>query len=881
MKENKMRISLFGNIKQTTNGSEISVIEFLDGLRNGTWRKEVEFVRNEPEKRRRIKLKEDTLPYVTISGTFDRRSDKGLKKHSSLICIDMDEINDLAEIKDKLKNDPYTYVIFTSVTGKGLAVIVKIEPEKHIESFLGLEMYYFEKYSIRIDKSCKDVSRARFVSYDPDLLVNPESMVFKDYIEKEVETKEAKSALIIKGEKDLKELEELTAIIEHMIKQIEEKKIILGDDSYNDWFKIGCALSDGLGEEGRKYFHRVSVISSKYDKEDSDKQYNACLNGSKPGNKITISTFFHYTKKAGLVANNGTLPYFINEEGYLCRRKLEKNGNESIVRLANFDGEITKEIVKDNGLDQINYYTLNGKIRGTSLKEIQVPALAFNNMNWVCQWGSRAVMEPGLAVKDCVRHYIQLNSNAYQEVCYMHTGWRKVDNKWVYLTGSGAIGAENISVELSREMQRYRLPLEINNERAAIDATLSILKIGNEKITYPLFALLYLTPLTTILNPMPNFSGYIYGETGTFKTTLAMLLLSHMGDFVSINTLPNFSDTANNIEKRAFVLKDNLMVLDDYHPSSQRYDAQSKENIAQRIIRAFSNRTGRGRLNPDGTDKGHYEPRGMLLITGEEFVTLQSTQSRTMVVEIHKGDIEKSKLKLLQEKSCLLPHAMTSYILWIKENYEDIKKRFTQRFSELRDSAFNETVHGKLPEQVAFLTFSLEVVTSWLCDKGMVTIDKAEKIVDGGKRIFTKSVSAQTQRIKNEDPVYKFQDILQTLITQEKVRLEDKNNKTDKTEEGWIKHYEFLGGRESELIGYFDREWFYLLSSAVWRIVFKFSAESGVHFPVTKSTLLKMLKNRNLIETKDGENIILCKIQGRNRRALKILRSNIHEGDGK
>ena len=36
----------------------------------------------------------------------------------------------------------------------------------------------------------------------------------------------------------------------------------------------------------------------------------------------------------------------------------------------------------------------------------------------------------------------------------------------------------------------------------------------------PLLLITYLAPLTTILNPMPNFSGYLYGMTGTFKTTL-------------------------------------------------------------------------------------------------------------------------------------------------------------------------------------------------------------------------------------------------------------------------------------------------------------------------------------------------------------------------
>ena len=98
-----MGISIYRNIIQTTDGDEISIAEFLDNLRDGKWRKAVESIRNEPDKRRRKKFKAGTLPYVTVSGTFDKRSEKGLKKHSGSICIDMDGIKNIEEIKNKLK----------------------------------------------------------------------------------------------------------------------------------------------------------------------------------------------------------------------------------------------------------------------------------------------------------------------------------------------------------------------------------------------------------------------------------------------------------------------------------------------------------------------------------------------------------------------------------------------------------------------------------------------------------------------------------------------------------------------------------------------------------------------------------------------------------
>jgi hypothetical protein len=92
--------------------------------------------------------------------------------------------------------------------------------------------------------------------------------------------------------KSSKTCAELMAQVEYVVKQVEEKKTILGDDSYNDWLRIAFALNDGLRERGRQFFHRVSLFSNKYDKEDCDKQYDKCINNDPPDEKITISTFF-------------------------------------------------------------------------------------------------------------------------------------------------------------------------------------------------------------------------------------------------------------------------------------------------------------------------------------------------------------------------------------------------------------------------------------------------------------------------------------------------------------------------------------------------------------------------------------------------------------
>ena len=164
-----MDISLFVGFKgspHTSTGST-TITDFISSIKYGTWREQVEPIRLEENKDKREILKKK-LPTVTIGGLFKIRSAETLIKHSGFICIDIDGYTD----KSELAADPYTYSLFKSVSGKGLAVIAKINPEKHAESYNWLASYYYAKYGITSDPLPKNVASLRFVSFDPDIFVN-------------------------------------------------------------------------------------------------------------------------------------------------------------------------------------------------------------------------------------------------------------------------------------------------------------------------------------------------------------------------------------------------------------------------------------------------------------------------------------------------------------------------------------------------------------------------------------------------------------------------------------------------------------------------------------------------------------------------------------
>ena len=118
------------------------------------------------------------LPVVCFSGEFAARADEALFEHSGLVVLDFDHV-DVAQAKGALATDAYVYSCWVSPSGDGLKALVKISnPERHRDHFRALRTYFHKQYDLEVDESGINESRACFESYDPDIIVNPESQKF-------------------------------------------------------------------------------------------------------------------------------------------------------------------------------------------------------------------------------------------------------------------------------------------------------------------------------------------------------------------------------------------------------------------------------------------------------------------------------------------------------------------------------------------------------------------------------------------------------------------------------------------------------------------------------------------------------------------------------
>jgi hypothetical protein len=160
----------------------VPISSILNGIKNGIWKESIAKIRS-LESKEEISRAKHHLPSVTFSGVFeDTREDDNIVLYNKLMVVDIDKISDkrLTAFKEELKKDKYVLTFFNGPT-KGVKLLMNVDTDCEDHStyaFSAVKYYFDEMYKIEIDPSGKNVSRLCFVSYDPDLYVNPEPFVF-------------------------------------------------------------------------------------------------------------------------------------------------------------------------------------------------------------------------------------------------------------------------------------------------------------------------------------------------------------------------------------------------------------------------------------------------------------------------------------------------------------------------------------------------------------------------------------------------------------------------------------------------------------------------------------------------------------------------------
>lgn len=524
------------------------------------------------------------------------------------------------------------------------------------------------------------------------------------------------------------------------------------------------------------------------------------------------------------------------------------------IPISNFITYPSSKINLINGKDVQTKYVMQCIILDNEnlfLPELVVDVDAYSKCNFILgsAWDKYAIMSAGRGNTDRQREVMQIFARDYMEEknIYVHTGFRTINDKLCYLYHGGIIGGvENVDVDLSNDnLERFCFTDKEFDVIQALRRSLSFLEVADYKITIPLLATIYLSPLTTILakhHIHADYILYVQGKSGSRKSSITAVSLSHFGTF-DRNTFPcNFRDTLNTIEKRAFALKDTTNVVDDYNPE---VFGSKKLDTMEKLYAMYGDRIGRSRMSQDGiTLKSGYTARGLCIATGEMIPEVaQSRIARSLIVTVQQNSIDNSKLSELQDNQEELAFCMKTYINWLIQNIDRIIEYSKTSFKELR-KAQSTANHGRTNEISAVINIGFTLFTQFLLEHNVIDNDRKLYLDGQAENVFKELVEEQTQEITELKPTEIFYSILGELISTNKVSYIDltsgKSSRSDFT--------------TPDFIGYYDsrKQRYYLYPDTVYKAISEhYHKSTNKGFPVNAKTLWRYLAEEGDLRQND------------------------------
>lgn len=562
------------------------------------------------------------------------------------------------------------------------------------------------------------------------------------------------------------------------------------------------------------------------------------------------------------------VPGYTAKDGMIC----QFTADGGMKPLATFTCIPRNVVTKDDGMGLSTGFDIEGWDRnGKSLGTVWVSGTSFNRMDWALDsWGFKANIMPGTAVKDKLRYAISEVGamSAKKKTLYVHTGWRRIDGKDYFLHAGGAIGNDGVSVQLEGKLGAYDMsaPKEIGWKEAC-EKSLKLLTVMDRRAGIALLGMMYLAPLCSLLEEAgiaPRFALYLLGATQTRKTTAALLAMSHFGKFNAQDKIPaSFTDTANSIQRSAFLLKDMPILVDDYFPVGSVQARRKMEETAQSLSRSFGNGGSRGRLNTDMTLRATYPPRGVAIMTGEDLPDIkESGLGRFLIVNFGKGSVPVTPaLTQLQEdaQEGYLRKAMRGYVQFVGGGDEKKTDALKKMYYELRTKTAERVSEAgyRSIEAVSHLTVGIAMMCSYFVWAGAMTQEEQVKLIDEANEDLIGLAGSQAKEISEQKPTAQFLRIVGELLQSARFKclsLDETSNSIN-------------------VLGYMDPYTYYFFPETVYQAVSKFCSDQGSVFPVSLMQLRKQLIDEGKITAEMSNR--LKKIRGRSQRYLWIPRTLI------
>ena len=221
---------------------------------------------------------------------------------NNLIAIDLDEKDNenitIEEMRKRVNSLPYVMYSSISVGGKGMYALLPIS-ENNKNDFKGVFKALeedFIKLGLKLDNSCVNVNRERYMSVDDNEFWNTKCEIYdkKLNIPTQVHTHPSKVGENATN-KPLTERE--FSKVRDMVEDIKANKLQL-TKNHTDTLMLANCIANVWGEEGRTLLHIIRSQREGYDEYKTDENYTYVLDHLEEGEKFGLGLIFDKYNKA-------------------------------------------------------------------------------------------------------------------------------------------------------------------------------------------------------------------------------------------------------------------------------------------------------------------------------------------------------------------------------------------------------------------------------------------------------------------------------------------------------------------------------------------------------------------------------------------------------
>ena len=299
---------------------------------------------------------------------------------------------------------------------------------------------------------------------------------------------------------------------------------------------------------------------------------------------------------------------------------------------------------------------------------------------------------------------------------FKQMGWQRYNRRWIYSYDNRSENV-NVIMKTGHSISFVELPNHIDYWSSFLNIC-NIFTPGCHSAG-PIILFSFFGVLTEPFRQagyMPKMLLYIYGESGSRKTSIARELFRTFNGNISCddaNEIRLFSSECG-IEAYMNEVKDCCILVDDVTQQKTKAKADQMNNNLEHIIRCYGDGTKKYKSDPSGRLIQSMSPDEMVAITGE-FVELQkSSMLRCIFAKLQQGDVNDDILAVVQNSNPhIVENILKGFITFIENKFELIVSYIESQISELRqlyhmyfkDRMLDQAVHYVLVADILTVFF--------------------------------------------------------------------------------------------------------------------------------------------------------------------------------